>query len=150
MMAESAGRRCALHILIVCVLTQSSAPAAEETPRRLYEITTETTMPHLEESLRYTNTREQRCLAQDQLWSAFPVLQHAALKGCRLEQESRQQDALSYALICDGGNGTTGRAIWQPARNQLRGTLHVKLGGKNMTFDQTVTARPLGECASSR
>ena len=139
-----------LQILIASTLTSACAWAADQTPRQLYEVITETRMPHLEENLRYADTREQRCLAQDQLWSAFPVLQHAALKGCKLEQESRQQDGLSYALVCDGGKGTTGRATWQPARHQLRGTLHVKLGGKNMTFDQTVTARPLGECASSR
>ena len=30
--------------------------------------------------------------------------------------------------------------------HQLRGRLDVKLGGKNMTFYQTVTALPLGAC----
>jgi len=30
--------------------------------------------------------------------------------------------------------------------HQFRGRLDVKLGGKNMTFYQTVTALPLGAC----
>jgi hypothetical protein len=137
----------AFHVLLAGVLAHPCASLPDEPPRRLYEITTETTMPHLEESLRYTNTREQRCLTQPELWSSFPVLQHAALKGCKLAQESRQEESLSYELICEGGSETTGRATWRLGGAQLRGTLHVKLGGKNMTFDQTVTAKLLGECS---
>ncbi len=30
----------------------------------------------------------------------------------------------------------------------ISGTLSVKFGGKNMTFYQRVTVRPLGDCAS--
>jgi hypothetical protein len=131
--------------LISSVLIVSIAGAAET-----YEVTTETAMPHLEENLRYATTREQRCLEQDELWTAFPILQYAALKDCRLEQESRQADAVSYALVCEGGHGTTGRAIWQLGRTHSVGTLSVKLGGKNMTFSQRVTARALGACAALR
>lgn len=40
-------------------------------PRRLYEITTETGMPHLENNLRYADTREKRCLSQQDLATAF-------------------------------------------------------------------------------
>jgi hypothetical protein len=137
----------AFQVLLAGVLAHPCSSLPDETSRRLYDVATETTMPHLEESLRYTNTREQRCLTQAELWSAFPVLQHAALKGCKLAQESREEAALSYALICEGGSGTTGRATWRIGGAQLRGTLHVKLGGKNMTFDQTVTAKALGECS---
>lgn len=141
----------ALYVLIPSVLLHASAQTAEAMPPRFYDITTETGMPHLEESLRYATTREQRCLQQNQLWSAFPVLQHSALKDCRLDQESRQQQGtLSYTLICKGGHGTTGHATWQLGGTQNTGTLNVKLGGKNMTFYQRVTARALGECPSGR
>ena len=139
-----------LCVLISGLLLNSSAQAGETMPPQLYEIVTETTMPHLEENLRYATTREQRCLEQNELWSAFPVLQYTALKDCRLEPESRQEDAASYALVCKGGNGTTGRATWQLGRTQSTGTLNVKLGGKNMTFYQRVTARVLGACEDRR
>jgi hypothetical protein len=135
-----------LYILISSVLIHSSVPAVEIAPPRLYEIVAETVMPHLEENLRYATTREQRCLEENELWSAFPILHHAALQDCRLSEESRQQGTLSYTLICNGGHGTTGRATWQLGRTQSIGTLNVKLGGKNMTFYQRVTARALGEC----
>lgn len=148
----------ALLILIASVLIDSCAWAADVMPRRLYEVTTETGMPHLEENLRYAITREQRCLTQNELWSAFPILRHASLKGCKLaperrperRQERRQQDVLSYDLVCEGGQGTTGSATWHLGGNQITGTLNVQMGGKNMTFYQRVTARPLTECASGR
>lgn len=115
-------------------------------PSRLYEVTIETGMPNLEENLRYATTHERRCLSHDEFASAFPILTHASLLGCSLTNESRHGDTLSYALICSGGHGTTGGAVWQMEGGQLRGTLSVKLGGKNMTFFQRITAIEVGEC----
>jgi len=119
-------------------------------PARLYEVTTETGMPHLEENLRYTTTHEKVCLTHQVLAAAFPILDHPALRGCRLRNEVRLGDTLSYTLAytlaCEGGHGTTGEASWQIEAQRIRGTLNVKLGGKNMTFYQRVTALPLGNC----
>jgi hypothetical protein len=139
-----------LYVLISSVLISSGARAAETAPPQLYEIVTETAMPHLEENLRYATTREQRCFERNELWSAFPILQYAALKDCRMNQQSRQEDTVSYALVCTGRHGTTGRATWRLGRTQSTGTLNVKLGGKNMTFSQRVTARALGACSPIR
>jgi hypothetical protein len=135
-----------LYVLTFTVLIGSSAAAAEPMSPQLYEIITETVMPHLEENLRYATTREQRCLEQNDLLSAFPVLQSVPLKDCRLDRESREEDAVSYALVCKGRHGTTGRATWQLGPTQSTGTLNVKLGGKNMTFSQRLTAKVLGAC----
>jgi hypothetical protein len=138
--------------------------ASETFPAQLYEVTTETGMPHLEENLRYTITHEKHCLAHRPFAAAFPVLSHPALRGCSLQNETRHNDTLSYALVCPSGQGmtgaqrrefreapgarrgTTGEAIWQIDEHRIRGTLNVKLGGKNMTFYQRVTALPLGAC----
>ncbi len=135
-------------LLISVMLMGSLASASEVLRRRQYDVTTETAMPHLEENLRYTITRERRCLGHQELSSAFPILSHPALDGCKLDHESRQDAAVSYRLICEGGHGTTGNARWQVGEQQIRGTLNVKLGGKNMSFYQRVTATPLGECVS--
>ena len=43
---------------------------------------------------------------------------------------------------------TAGAAAWRIGEQRLRGTLTVKLGGKNMIFYQRVTAKPLGACAA--
>jgi len=115
-------------------------------PAGLYEVITETGMPHLEENLRYATTRENRCLTGEDLATAFPVLKSVSLADCKLRQESRHDEAVSYLLVCDGGHGTTGRANWRVGERLMVGTLNVKLGGKNMTFFQRVTAKPLGQC----
>jgi Protein of unknown function (DUF3617) len=132
--------------LVLMTLTIASADASETFPARLYEVTTETGMPHLDENLRYTITHERHCLAHQELAAAFPILGHPALRGCSLTDETRKDDTVSYSLVCSGGHGTTGGAIWHVEEHQIRGTLNVKLGGKNMTFYQRITALPLGAC----
>ena len=40
----------------------------------------------------------------------------------------------------------TGDARWQLGPDTIAGTLNVRLGGKNMTFYQRITARAAGVC----
>lgn len=128
----------------ICLLLTLSA-AAVVSPR-LYDITTETSMPNLEENLRYTIERSQRCLGRDDFATAFPVLHHPSLAGCKLREQSFDENTLSYRLVCDRSSGTTGTATWRLGEHSIRGTLNVKLGGKNMTFSQSITGRPVGQC----
>ena len=132
----------------ICLLALAAlhVSASESMPARLYEVITETGMPHLEENLRYAVTRDKRCLAEQDLASAFSVLSHASLADCKLRHESRRDDTLSYVLECTGGHGTTGSATWRIEERVIRGTLSVKLGGKNMTFFQRVTGPLVGAC----
>jgi hypothetical protein len=107
-----------------------------------YMLTTEVSMPHLEDNLRYAITHETRCLTRDELLTAFSVLQHPSLSGCAL----RPSGETTYDLVCRPGSGTTGEAHWDVEPGHLYGTLHVRLGGKNMTFSQRITAVPLARC----
>jgi hypothetical protein len=124
------------------------ACAAAAAQPRLYEMSTETGMPHLDESLRYAVVRERRCLDPHALQAAFWMLGHESLQGCRLEKMHEDAAAASYLLACDGNRGTSGGAQWQLGERQLRGTLNVRLGGKNMTFHQRIVATPVGDCAT--
>jgi hypothetical protein len=133
--------------LLVPVVVTAPVQGSDAAPPQLYELTTETAMPHLEENLRYANTTRRQCLAMAQLTTAFPILHHPSLEGCKLDNEQRRPASLSYQLVCTGGHGTTGNAIWHLDEHQIRGTLDVKLGGKNMTFFQRITAIPLGKCS---
>jgi len=117
------------------------ATIASATSPRLYDVTTETGMPHLEENLRYAIVRQRRCLDPGDLSRAFWMLDDVSLRDCRLHKSIEIEGTARYELLCDGGHGTTGSAEWQVDAEQLRGTLHVKLGGKNMTFYQRVVAR---------
>jgi hypothetical protein len=103
-------------------------------------------MPNLEENLRYTTTHTRRCLDRASPYTASPILDHAALKGRRPIHPTRQEELLYYHLSCDGTHGPTGQAIWRTDQHSIRGTPKVKLGGKNMTFYQRVTAAYQGVC----
>jgi hypothetical protein len=133
-------------LLIASVLAATRAQALDSSFSGLYQVTTETAMPHLEENLRYATTRKELCLRHQDLSAAFPILRHEALRGCKLDHESRSGETVSYVLSCEGEHGTTGAARWEFDANEIHGTLEVKLGGKNMTFYQRITAKPLGEC----
>ncbi len=133
-------------LLTFSVLVCPQARAAESMPMKLYEITTETGMPHLENNLRYADTREKRCLSQQDLATAFPILQHHSLQRGKLDNETHVADTLTYLLSCEAAHGKTGTAQWNLGKNQIAGRLDVRMGGKNMTFYQRVTARPVGEC----
>ena len=71
-------------LILVSVLVAASTSSSEQRTARLYEVVTETSMPHLEENLRYAVTRENRCLTGDELVSSFPILKHPALADCKL------------------------------------------------------------------
>lgn len=122
------------------------ASEGTETPS-LYEVVVQTTMPHLEENLRYTKTTSRQCLTQSALLVTFPVLAEDAFDECSLKKGAYSDTHASYRLVCPASTGTTGTAIWQFNLSHLSGTLEVKLGGKNMTFHQRVRAKRVGECA---
>ena len=130
-------------------VTGAAATGSDLLAPRLYRVTTETVMPHLEENLRYAITHEERCLARQDLATEFPILAHPALKGCALEHETRSADVISYMLVCDGAHGTTGNASWELGEHQITGMLNIKLGGKNMTFYQRITAVPESSSATA-
>lgn len=133
--------------IALCAALLASAHASEPMPVRLYDVTTETGMPHLEENLRYATRHERRCLGPADLDTAFWILGHESLAGCRLVPDEAGNDGLvGFDLVCRNGHGTTGRALWRIERDVVHGTLDVKLGGKNMTFFQRITARPVGAC----
>ena len=132
-----------LEILAAC---GSSASAAKAVSLRQYEVTTETGMPNLEANLRYATVTEKRCLNTQDLSGAFWMLKHVSLQDCQLVKATESATQSSYLLACRGGHGTTGGATWQLGPAAIAGTLNVRLGGKNMTFFQRITAKPLRPC----
>jgi len=142
------GPTCILRAAAVVVAFAPLARGSDAVPpSRLYAVTTETGMPHLEDNLRYSITHEKRCLGPADFERAFPVLNHPSLRGCHLEPGTPSDTSLEYQLVCEGNHGTTGHAVWQIGERQVTGTLYVKLGGKNMTFYQRLAAIAVGECA---
>ncbi|MBV8210806.1 MAG: hypothetical protein JO133_12175 [Burkholderiaceae bacterium] len=125
-------------------------PSAAAQPPLSYEVVTETDMPHLEENLRYATRREARCLDRNDLSDAFWMLRHVSLQDCRLVKADEDASSATYRLQCSGGHGTIGDARWQFDEDRLTGTLRVRLGGKNMTFYQRITATRTGGASDCR
>ena len=132
-----------IGLLIACIAT---LPAAQGAPPRQYEVTTATGMPHLDENLRYATLTQKQCLDTRDLAGVFWMLNDVSLQDCKLVKVSESAERAAYQLQCSGGHGTTGEATWQLGPAAIAGTLNVRLGGKNMTFYQRITARPIGPC----
>jgi hypothetical protein len=133
--------------ILAVLLFVLRAATATEPGSRLYEVTTETGMPHLEENLRYATRIDRSCMDPRQLTTAFWMLRDVSLRDCELvERNEEAQDIWLYGLKCSGGHGTTGSARWDFTSSTVSGVLMVRLGGKNMTFYQRITAKPLGKC----
>jgi hypothetical protein len=128
------------------VAASMGAPATEPLSPRLYEVTTLTGMPHLDENLRYATVTERRCVDPQALSGLFWMLGDVSLQDCKLVKTAQTATEAEYQLQCSGGHGTTGQARWALRPEALSGTLDVRLGGKNMTFWQRISARPLGPC----
>jgi hypothetical protein len=133
-------------VLIAGVGAATGALAAEPLPPRLYEVTTLTGMPHLDENLRYATVTERRCVDPQELSRLFWMLDDVSLQDCKLVKAAQSATDATYRLQCSGGHGTTGQALWMLRAEAISGTLDVRLGGKNMTFWQRISARPLGPC----
>lgn len=103
-------------------------------------------MPHLEENLRYANTRELRCIRGRSASELFQILRHQSLNGCELGPGSRRGKATYYPLICHGAGGMKGTALLNEDAGDISGELKIQMGGKNMTFSQRVTATRQGDC----
>ena len=134
-------------LLAALLLVLRTPVRAAEAEARLYEVTTETGMPHLEENLRYATRVERACTNPRKLATAFWMLRDVSLQDCELIAVGEMSELVAlYELKCYGGHGTTGSARWEFGSNLLSGTLMVRLGGKNMTFYQRITAKQLGKC----
>ena len=141
---------CALGSLAALALAGLHQSAVAKPPLS-YEVVTETYMPHLEENLRYATRRETRCLDRNDLSDAFWMLRHVSLQDCQLVKAAEDASSATYRLRCNGRHGTIGDARWQFDEDRLTGTLRVRLGGKNMTFYQRITATRTGgagDCGS--
>lgn len=72
--------------------------AAENAPQ-LYEVVTETGMPHLEENLRYATRVERRCTDVRQLMTSFWMLGHVSLQDCKLVELSEDPEVALFQFV---------------------------------------------------
>ncbi|MEQ8661734.1 MAG: hypothetical protein RLW62_13050 [Gammaproteobacteria bacterium] len=130
----------ALAVALLLVGPAAPASAGEAYPPGQYELAWQTVMPHLEEMRRATEVAT-RCLdgAPDAL---FPVLRQPALRGCTLQPVVDGR----WRLTCRSDAVASGNASLHASGKVVSGDLAIKMGGKNMTFSQHVTATWRGSC----
>ena len=107
-----------------------------------YRLQTRLSMPNLDENLRSAVNTQQVCISR--VRDLFPVLMQPAFKGCRLGDPVHAEES-TYQLICESGGGS-GDVTLKQQGGRWHGRLSVKMGGKNMTFSQSVTAEAVGDC----
>lgn len=134
----------------LCCTSPSAADGMRSTfvvPSGVYRLTTETVLPHLEESLRYATTVTARCLGTQEVSSLFPLLRHEAFAGCDLADGNFVGAQSVYRLSCANPQAATGTATLSADGATFTGVLEIKMGGKNMTLSQRVRGPRVGACA---
>ena len=104
-------------------------------------------MPHLEENLRYATVREVRCVRSGEFASLFTIMRHKSMTGCVLRDADDSGESVRYRLACEQPDVASGSAWLRPRPAGIDGALQVKMGGKNMTFEQRVRAARRGDCS---
>ncbi len=137
------------HALRADENTDSGFKPAQTSFNGVYVVNTQILMPHLEENLRYANNTLEISARQFDPNRFFPILKHQSLTGCTLKQSAQALDTLTYLLICSGTNQTQGNASITVTGANLKGILNIRMGGKNMTFSQRMSASPKAGTATN-
>ena len=65
---------------------------------------------------------------------------------CPVVNVRQEGAALSFEIVCPGGNAAVASASYRLAGTAFDGRISMKLGGKNMTMTETQTGRRIGAC----
>ena len=68
------------------------------------------------------------------------------LRTCPVSSVRRSGDALTFEIVCAGGDAATGAARYTMQAQSFEGTITVKMGGKNMTMFERQSGRRVGSC----
>jgi hypothetical protein len=120
--------------------------AARLTPGE-YVLTTRMLMPHLDE-MRRIEKHAVVCVTRGTPEELFPVLAQPALRGCVLAYEAVRATGREYILTCASARVATGKARVSGVGERFEGLLEVKMGGKNMTFSQHISAARRADCVA--
>ena len=131
-------------IAVSLVINWVHADTYISVPKAQYEIIAKTLLPHLEENLRNTITKEKRCLDEIEINTLFPILMHPSFNQCGLSTLINADNI--YELGCENSDAASGRAILEIENDRFSANLKIKMGAKNMTMTQTVIATKVNDC----
>ena len=134
-----------LTLTAVYLLVVSGICLSKELAPGLYQLETQTIMPHLEE-MRQKKQLSTICIVDAHIKQLFPIMRQPGLKDCYFQRYAEEKDATFFLLRCEGLNGAEGKAKIKTGTGRIKASLDAKLGGKNMTFTQKIIAERLGTC----
>jgi len=112
-----------------------------------YEIQMRLELPHLEDMGAAKTTAV--CLTAEPPYGLVVLSDNNPLARCPISNVRRTGDALTFDIICEGGNQGVASAIFTLGGNRFTGAISMKMGGKNMTMTERQTGRRIGACAHS-
>lgn len=78
--------------------------------------------------------------------TAFAILSENPLRACGITQYTVGMASITYRVACHGPNTGYALARFEIAMDRYEGTIHMNMGGKNMTVVETQAARRMGDC----
>lgn len=138
--------RAPARILILIALAAASPARAQDAPQAgSYEVRYRLELPHVEGGAEETATV---CLSEPGVSKGFAVLSaNNPLGHCPVGEVRREGGAVTFDIVCPGGNAAKASARFDVTPNGFQGRIAMNMGGKNMTMTEVQRARRVGECA---
>ena len=112
-----------------------------------YEIQMRLELPHLEDM--GASKTAAVCLTGEPPYGLVVLSDNNPLARCPMSNVRRTGDALTFDIICEGGNQGIASANFTLGRARFAGAITMKMGGKNMTMTERQIGRRVGACAQS-
>ena len=126
--------------LIAAGLVPLSAAAGGLT-EGLYRVEYRSEFPHL---ARHSIPRTAMLCLAGPPWPILGAV--GAFADCEVSGMERTETATSYAIACPGVSGPRATAAYRTAPDRYSARIRVKLGAKNMTFDEIQEGEYEGPC----
>lgn len=139
--------RSSARLLFASAFLASAAPAlGEGAPQAgAYEVRYRLELPHVENRTEETTVV---CLPQPGAPTGFAVLSaNNPLGHCPAANVRREGGALSFDIVCPGGNAAKAFALFDVTTDGFQGRIAMNMGGKNMTMTEVQRGRRQGDCA---
>lgn len=112
-----------------------------------YEIQMRLELPHLEDM--GASKTATACLTGEPPYGLVVLSDNNPLAKCPISNVRRADDALTFDIICDGGNQGVASGVFALGDNRFTGVITMKMGGKNMTMTERQIGRRVGACPHS-
>ncbi|MFZ0848277.1 MAG: DUF3617 family protein [Hyphomicrobiaceae bacterium] len=136
---------------LVCLLPASPATSVDAVRLRpgLYEVGVRLDLPNIAGAA--VSKVAMICLpAEDSAGNhgLVALSDNNPLAHCPVVNVRQEGDALTFDIVCPGGNAAIASAKYLLTADTFAGRITMKLGGKNMTMTETQSGRRTGDCRS--